>query len=600
MPSFAHDRGVEQPTFLRRLSRTCGVLIVVFLIFAPFSWWRDGCVPYGQTWFTFLERRWERLHSRPFALPLRALDPRSSESERVQAMWSVEAPVVLLLLGSLPACASMLILASRRTRTGVTLLASIAGGASASALVIRAAWGEGGIQRTDFDERSLGAELGSWALALAPMGLGAATAFGWWQGRVWRRGAMLCCAGVAVFVALASQESWHVFWGAGAVGSLYGVAILLESQAVRLSSESDAAQPASPEGIGASPHSAPPRWQKAADRLSLIALVLSITLALPLVVRAMRPPKINDPLDNWPFFVDVNAPPHHTGTINGLVFAPKGDVIASWSSDETIRIWSVDTGVLLHTIRCGRRPFDVAFSPAGDLLAASLVDGGITFYSVPSGDIVRVLGEGGTGRLAFSSSGRLLAAVRVDGTGVTGHVKVWTLPDGGLVRELAGRCFAFSPDGGQIATGDYFGAKIWSLRDGSLVRALEGSRGVLQLAFSSESLVAASRPGDEPDELVSWSVTDGSSLPRARLRLSEKGKEQNRVSLGRSIAFSPDGALLVVFRTYGSVWTTSPSSLEPLSCVINQMTDAFAWSPRNDRIAIAEGRIRLQAPPTQR
>jgi len=73
----------------------------------------------------------------------------------------------------------------------------------------------------------------------------------------------------------------------------------------------------------------------------------------------------------------------HLKAINSLAFCPDGQILASASKDDTIKLWHVKTGILLNTLDCGSRWRDVpsiSFSPDGKILAAGLSGGEIKLW----------------------------------------------------------------------------------------------------------------------------------------------------------------------------------------------------------------------------
>ncbi len=59
----------------------------------------------------------------------------------------------------------------------------------------------------------------------------------------------------------------------------------------------------------------------------------------------------------------------HTDSVYSVAFSPDGDMLASKSFDETIKIWNPNTGQLLRTIHTSRGG-QIAFSPDGNMLAS--------------------------------------------------------------------------------------------------------------------------------------------------------------------------------------------------------------------------------------
>ena len=87
---------------------------------------------------------------------------------------------------------------------------------------------------------------------------------------------------------------------------------------------------------------------------------------------------------------------------------------------------------------------------------------------------VSCLARGGVNGLAISPDGKLLVSGSWDKT-----VKLWSLPDGALVKTLEGHkgsveSVAIGSDGKLLVSGDHDATvKLWSLPDGALVKTLE-------------------------------------------------------------------------------------------------------------------------------
>ncbi|MGG6287514.1 WD40 repeat domain-containing protein [Leptolyngbya sp. AN03gr2] len=73
----------------------------------------------------------------------------------------------------------------------------------------------------------------------------------------------------------------------------------------------------------------------------------------------------------------------HSDAVYSLSFSPDGQFIASGSRDDTVKIWHVKTGKLLHTLKEDSRwygVFSVSFSKDGQVLAAGLGGGEIKLW----------------------------------------------------------------------------------------------------------------------------------------------------------------------------------------------------------------------------
>lgn len=73
----------------------------------------------------------------------------------------------------------------------------------------------------------------------------------------------------------------------------------------------------------------------------------------------------------------------HKNAVNSLAFSPSGQILASGSRDDTVKLWHVKTGKLLDTIECNscwKNVLSVSFSPDGQTLAAGLAGGEIKIW----------------------------------------------------------------------------------------------------------------------------------------------------------------------------------------------------------------------------
>ena len=84
----------------------------------------------------------------------------------------------------------------------------------------------------------------------------------------------------------------------------------------------------------------------------------------------------------------------------------------SASFDSTVRLWEMDRGTCLHTLRKHADPvYSIAFSPDGKLLASGSFDKWVYVWSVPEGVVVKQYrGASGIFEVCWDKEGGRLAA----------------------------------------------------------------------------------------------------------------------------------------------------------------------------------------------
>ncbi|KKD40042.1 caspase family protein [Limnoraphis robusta] len=232
----------------------------------------------------------------------------------------------------------------------------------------------------------------------------------------------------------------------------------------------------------------------------------------------------------------------HTNDIVNHNFSPNGQILASASRDGTIKLWKKD-GTLLNTLTDHQAIVNhVTFSPDGQTLASASDDGTIKLWK-KQGILLKTIEDNGPiSSVSFSQDGQTIASGSMDGT-----VKLWK-KDGTFLKSFSAHNglvinVNFSPDGEMIGSSSADKTvKLWK-PDGTLIGTFEHNAQALKVNFSADSQMIVS---SSADNLVKIWKRDGTLL---------------KTLTGRSVNFSPDGQTLAFARLDHSIelwkWNTS-------------------------------------------
>jgi WD40 repeat protein len=143
----------------------------------------------------------------------------------------------------------------------------------------------------------------------------------------------------------------------------------------------------------------------------------------------------------------------HTKRVWGIAFRPDGEMMASGSSDGTIKLWQ-SNGQLLRTINAQQSEvLGLSFSPDGQKLVSGGENGTVKFWTI-DGTLLKTF-EGhqqSVWRVRFSPNGQNIASSSEDRT-----IRIWGL-DGTMLKTLDGhtdivRDVNYSPDGKTLISG---------------------------------------------------------------------------------------------------------------------------------------------------
>ena len=104
---------------------------------------------------------------------------------------------------------------------------------------------------------------------------------------------------------------------------------------------------------------------------------------------------------------ELNLLSGHTSAVFSVAFSSDGNILASGSADDTIRLWNTDTGTHIRTLSGHTSAVrGVAFSPDGNTLASGSADNTIRLWNIDTGTHIRTLsGHTSDGRECSVQSG---------------------------------------------------------------------------------------------------------------------------------------------------------------------------------------------------
>jgi WD40 repeat protein len=235
----------------------------------------------------------------------------------------------------------------------------------------------------------------------------------------------------------------------------------------------------------------------------------------------------------------------HTEKVNDVAFSADGNLVATGSDDDTVRIWNSRTGAPIGQPLTGDGEDinGVAFSPDGRLIASASESDRATVLDAHTGRPLLYLESrpGAPGHsddltsVAFSPDSKKVITASRDGT-----ARLWDAATGAQLLTIRGHTkvvsrAVFSPDGRLIATSSWDNtARIWDAASGRIRFILMGHDDLVRsVEFSPDSKLVVTGSSDHSARV--WDVGTGREIRR----INGIGSNVN------GVGFSPDGAVVM-------------------------------------------------------
>jgi WD40 repeat protein len=250
-------------------------------------------------------------------------------------------------------------------------------------------------------------------------------------------------------------------------------------------------------------------------------------------------------------------------------FSADGKILASGTKGGRVRIWDYNTGKQLHLFESPFSPIlgSLSISPDGKILAISYDDGAVIFNLETKKEIKRLDLKGSAKSVKFSPNGKYLAISDF----LSIHIlNLDTYTELSVGKEVRGTVASmdFSPDSNVLISGHTFyidhlphgKLHAWDIRTGMHIKEWEGQGEILSVVFSPDGKSIASSSSDKSIKI--WDYETGLEI---RTLLGHEGAVT-------SIVFTLDGKQIIsasldsTIRIWGISEENKIPTLDGVSC----------------------------------
>ncbi|KAF2156234.1 hypothetical protein K461DRAFT_252256, partial [Myriangium duriaei CBS 260.36] len=337
------------------------------------------------------------------------------------------------------------------------------------------------------------------------------------------------------------------------------------------------------------------RWNRRGIELSPLQLYSSALYFAP--VRSVIRQHFTAGLSNQ-FILLSTGPRHwslelqkligHLRAVNAVSFSPDGELLASASSDKTVRMWNAQTGEQMQLLKGHKSSVKlVSFSPDGSILVSISSPRAIRLWNVRNGQEIRRHRRRGASVVSFAlSPDSKILALAFALASSQGEIRLYDMITGTKMQSLRGdsmkvSAVVFSPIDDTLAfASEDKTVVLWDYETGEFVKQIYGlETGITALRFSPDgktiSMMSAGTVG-------LWNL--------------ETNEQSEILMLGEeNIMFTPSGDILAVERNREILVLEIPTGKQMQKLTLpSGESDSMVFSPKGTIIAsISQGTMRI-------